>query len=414
MKIRTMCYAKDTFLLKEFGVKGIRFEQEKKPVRFICACGCVHNDTETGVCPDCGNSEYKTVYRRAYYSPPVISLDTEHFYSHSDDPVAIPIGSIFFKVLHMNANSFSNTFEFTSDYTDLIEVSDNGIRLSNRASFNMTNLLDLIEEKKDDLFSAKQLSLFENAKVMMDKWGVTPPLDPKMIGSENHIRILSDFMGFQNLQENVEFAIPKSEVWEYRQLVWNAYKSNVIKGTVSIDDVIKKMKFLKFMKPYYRYDISGYNTEFSSCSYFVNHDFDEEKLFFLLKNSLLYAVQHGQVNHTEAVRIANAVYKWPVEKQQAFLEFFPGHITAFPGEVVYTFETVWNSYNSMAIKPPKLDVKSVSFAETINWMEKRGISAERATAFADIFERDPLAALTLMKERKKLSAEEQALIASVK
>lgn len=365
-KLRKMNKATGVYLLKDYGITGIKYMADKKPDRYICSCGCVHNVAD-GVCPDCGNNSYITI-QHSYYSGRYRS-GSDHIrtregelFSNRDDPT-IPIGKALCKMLVLTANDMTETFEIEEIYGDFIAVSDDGIITSRQTGLDDLNLLDVIEDREANLFSTYQHELWQGAKEMLRDWGLVALPSKENYGDANHIAKLSAFMKFLNRKNHKDFDIPPDDLWKYRGLVWAAFNRNKLEKMTSIDGIIQNMGFMHFMKPFYVYDISGMKNDFSSY-YYSRSLKDEAKLSIFVKNSLLFAVHHGQVSHSQAIGIAEMVSNWPDDKQEVFVEFFGKHIAALTGNVLQTFESVWTAYNNLPTKPSKFDLKTVSACET--------------------------------------------------
>lgn len=393
-------------ILKKYGVKGINITHNKV-VRYACACGEVNN---TEKCSKCGNDSFIPSGWNSYYKSEGVVWREDGCHFPDEDP-SIPEDSVCSRIVLCSVSG--NDIIVREDWYPLITYTDNGINVNRNVGFAPEERLEMGRKVAGGRYSDVVDRAEEILHVLDGRPGV-PQFD------FNHVNAAWCIAKLEKKRYGSLRAFPLEEL---SKLYPNTYFGSIL-NTSFVSRLNSSKEFPSTLAetfamcgvPSFLVEaarISGSANVFDYYSFRSSGTAEEnaKKLCIILKNVLAYAVSHNQLTIGEVVSRMNEIVKAmgdDPEEQMRFAEFFI-HNIQFSKKNIFEHYTEIKKDNPELIKP---DIKASSILLTQKYMVKRGFSEERVDAFFDIFEKDPMVALTLLTEKKKLSEDEKALVAN--
>lgn len=393
-------------ILKKHGVSGISVTNDKV-ARFVCSCGEVSN---TDKCPKCGNEKFVPSNWNSYYKTEGVVWQEDGHHFPDEDPT-IPEDSVCGRIALCGVSG--NDIIIHEEWYPLITYASNGIHVNRNAGFAPEERLEMGRKVAGGEYSGIVDRAEEILHALDGKPGV-PTLD------FNHVNAA---WGIASLEKSRYGSMKAFPLDEFRNLYPSTYFGSILTTSFlsrlnsskefpsTLAEAFSMCGVPSFLAEAAR--ISGSANVFDYYGWRNSGTTEENasKLCIILKNVLAYAVSHNQLTVSEVTsRISDIVKAMgdDHEEQMRFAEFFI-HNIQFSKKNIFDHYTEIKKDNPELVKP---DIKASSILLTQKYMVKRGFSGERVDAFFDIFEKDPMAALTLLTEKKKLNEEEKALVAN--
>lgn len=335
-----------------------------------------------------------------YPRPVTMPRDTiftfDRFFTSEDD-VALQPHKLYSRKIMYEAIAKTNTLTFNNVYSSLLEYSTTEKKFVGSGAHFYYADYDRVVAAVPGIIPKEDLPDFMAANNLVKKYG----------NGNASISLLNQAITLIKLMNEGMLVIEDDELEKYGSRILGTIgtfidrmkslqKEGIAPKTVwGIDGYVKTIDVPRFLFEFYKRSTSRTNLKI-----------DMSKISYELEVALSHALRFDKLSMGAALHILDDMAKETEYEQKRFVKFLIKNAGGLKDDCYGRYKML----KTLTFDDDSVEIKPAVIKVTSEWMEKKAFSQDRLNGFWEIFEKNPMAAMSLLNNKKTLTEEERELI----